>query len=71
VKSADGHESRGNHDDLPILLLGRGGATIRPGRYLRYAKDTPLANLYLGMLHRMGVTVDSFGDGTGEPEGLS
>ena len=66
-----GDGNRHNHDDLPILLAGRGGGTIRPGRHLRYPKDTPLANLYLAMLHRMGVTVDTFGDSTGMLEGLS
>jgi len=56
---------RHNHDDLPILLAGRGGGTIRAGRHLRYPKETPLTNLYLAMLDRMGVRLDKFSDSTG------
>ena len=48
-----------------ILLAGRGGGTLSPGRHVRYAKDTPLANLYLDMLDRMGVHQERFGDSTG------
>jgi hypothetical protein len=63
--------NRHNHDNLPILLLGKGGGTIRPGRHRSYPKETPLAGLYLAMLHRMGATVDSFGDSRGMLNGLS
>ena len=54
-----------SHDDLPILLAGRGGGTIRTGRHIRYPKETPLTNLYVSMLDRMGVKVAGFGDSTG------
>ncbi len=60
--------NRHNHDDLPILLAGRGGGTIPGGRHLRYPKDTPLTNLYLAMLDRMGVAVPKFSDSTGRLE---
>ncbi len=56
--------NRHNHDDLPILLAGGGGGTIHGGRHLAYGK-TPLCNLYLEMLQRVGVPRDSFGDSTG------
>lgn len=55
---------RHNHDDLPILLAGRGGGTIRTGRHLHY-RALSLNNLYLSMLDRMGVKVDRHGDSTG------
>src|SRR5579883_1742248 len=55
---------RHNHDDLPILLAGKGGGTIQPGRHLKYDQQ-PLNNLYLSMLDRMGVTIDRHGDSTG------
>jgi hypothetical protein len=42
-----------NHDSLPILLAGRGGGTITPGRHVRYGSNTPLCNLYVSMLQRM------------------
>ncbi len=54
-----------SHDDLPILLAGKGNGTITTGRHLRYPAATPLANLYVSLLDRMGVTVDGFGDSTG------
>jgi hypothetical protein len=57
--------NRHNHDDLPILLAGKGGGTLKTGRHLRYPKETPLMNLYLNMLDRMDVHVPSFGDSTG------
>jgi hypothetical protein len=66
-----GDGNRHNHEDLPILLAGHGGGSIRPGRHVRYAKDTPLTNLYLAMLRRMGVKADKFSDSTGELEGLA
>jgi hypothetical protein len=59
-----------NHDDLPILLLGKGGNTIKPARHVSYAKETPLMNLYLSLLDRMGVPVPTQGDSTGRLTGL-
>ncbi len=55
-----------SHDDLPILLAGRANGTIKTGRHVRYPKETPLTNLYVSMLDRMGVEVPGFGDSTGE-----
>jgi hypothetical protein len=60
--SGIGDGDRHNHDNLPILLAGRGGGTIKPGRHVRYKFDTPLTNLYDGMLRRMGTSVDKFAD---------
>ena len=54
-----------NHDDLPILVAGKGGGALKPGRHIRYPKETPLTNLYVSMLDRMGAKVDSFGDSNG------
>ena len=59
------------HEDLPILLAGRGGGTIDTGRHVRFPQETPLANLYVAMLHRLGVPIDEFGDSTGELDQLS
>jgi hypothetical protein len=60
-----GDGNRHNHNDLPILLAGRGGGTIDAGRHIKFDRDTPLCNLYLSMLDRMGVKPDRFGDSTG------
>ena len=59
-----------NHDELPIALFGKGGGTIRPGRHIRYVKETPLTNLYLSMLDRVGAPVKSLGDSSGRLERL-
>lgn len=66
---ADGN--RHEHDNLPILLAGRGGGTLRPGRHIRCPKETPLTNLYLAMLDRMGAPVKSMADSTGPLESLA
>jgi hypothetical protein len=63
--------NRHNHDDLPILLAGRGGNTITPGRHITASKETPLNNLYLSMLDRVGVRTDRFGDSTGRFDVIS
>ncbi len=63
--SGIGDGNRHNHDDLPLLLAGRGCGTLAPGRHVRYANETPLNNLWLALLHRMEVDVESLGDSTG------
>lgn len=53
---------RHNHDDLPIVMLGNAGGRVkRPGHW-KFPNDTPLCDLYLWMLHQMGVKADRFGD---------
>jgi len=59
-----------NHEDLPVLLAGRGCGTIKPGRHLRFPKETPLNNLWMSMLDRMDAKVSQLGDGTGTLPGL-
>ena len=56
------------HDprQLPILVAGGGAGTIRGGRHLRYAKETPLTNLYVTLLDKVGVPVERIGDSTGQ-----
>jgi hypothetical protein len=68
--SGIGDGNRHNHNELPILLAGRGDGTIKPGRHLQYEKDTPLTNLYLSMLQRMGAARGSFSDSTAELSGI-
>ena len=57
-------------ENLPIALAGHGKGTLRPGRRVRAAKKTPLCNLYLSMLQRMGIAEESFGDSTGPLDGI-
>lgn len=61
---------RHNNEDLPILLAGRGGGTIDPGRHVRYPQETPLCNLFLSMLDRVGAPAAYLGDSTGRLGGL-
>jgi hypothetical protein len=58
------------HDNLPVLIVD-GGGKIKGGRHIRYPQATPLANLYLNVLDRVGVPIDSLGDSTGPLSGLS
>jgi hypothetical protein len=61
---------RHNHEDLPTLVAGRGGNFMKPGRRLVYRRETPMCNLFVTMMDRMGVPCDRFGDSTGPLEGL-
>jgi hypothetical protein len=63
---ADGNAHQ--HHDLPVLLCGGGGGSLKPGRHLRYEKETPMTNLHLSLLDRMGVKTDRLGDSTGKLE---
>jgi hypothetical protein len=55
---------RHNHDDLPILMLGNAGGRVKKPGHWRFPENTPLCNLYLWMLHQVGVKADRFGDST-------
>lgn len=59
--SCIGDGNRHNHDNLPILLAGRGGGSINSGRYVQSCKGN-LCDLYLAMLARVGAPVEKFGD---------
>jgi hypothetical protein len=59
------------HDQLPTLLAGRGGGFLTPGRHIIYQRETPVTNLFLTMLHRVGVDPDHIGDSTGRLGGIS
>ena len=62
---------RHNHDELPILLAGKGGGRVHSGRHVRFSKETPMCNFYVWMLSQFGIRADSFGDSKGTVEGLS
>jgi hypothetical protein len=63
--------NRHQHHDLPVLLAGGGAGRLKPGRHIRYASETPMANLFLAMLDRMGVPTGKLGDSNGVLEHLS
>ena len=60
-----GDGNRHRHDELPIVVAGGGSGTVRNGRHIRLKNETPLNNLFLSMLQRVGVKADSFGDSNG------
>jgi len=59
------------HDDLPIALVGGKAAGIKGGRYIRYPKGTPLSNMHLTLLEKLGVPAETFGNSTGKVDRLS
>ena len=67
ISDGNSHDFR----DLPLLVFGAGDAQIRGGRHLRYPAETPMTNLYLSLLDRLGLPVEQFGDSTGRLNPLS
>ena len=59
------------HDDLPIALVGGKNTGITGGRYVRYPENTPLANLHVTILEKLGVKAEAFGDSTGQLDRLT
>jgi hypothetical protein len=66
---ADGNSHQ--HDHLPTMLMGGACGSIRSGRFLKVADQTPITNLYVSMLARMGVDIEKLGDSTGKLAELS
>jgi hypothetical protein len=62
--------NRHTHEDLPLVIVGRGG-NFRRGTHIAYPKDTPMTNLFLTLLDRMGVQPEKVGDSTGMIEHLT
>ncbi len=57
--------NRHNHENLPILLAGKGGGGVATGRFIETPAETPLCNLYLSMLELAGCPHPEFADSTG------
>ena len=53
------------------MVSRRGGGTLDPGRHVVYEDGTPVANLWLSLMDRMGVEVERHGDSTGRLSGLT
>ena len=60
-----------SHRALPTILLGRGDGSIRPGRHIQYADDTPMTNFFLTLLDKMGAHPETLGDSNGRVQHLS
>ncbi|MDE0102770.1 MAG: DUF1552 domain-containing protein [Bryobacterales bacterium] len=63
--SGMGNPNVHDHTNLPIVVAGGPGSRRSHGRHIRYTEPTPLANLHLTLLDRVGVHLDQFGDSSG------
>lgn len=68
--SGIGNPSLHDHQNLPILVAGGAASGMNGGQHIRYKEETPLANLHLTLLDRVGVHLDSFEDSSGKIEHL-
>jgi hypothetical protein len=53
------------HEDLPVLVVGKGNGKLTSGRHIDFQRDIPITNLHLALLDRMGVRPERLGDSTG------
>ena len=67
MSDSNQHDNRG----LPLVLFGGGSGKLRGGRHIRYPEGTPVSNLHLTMLDKMGMPVDRLSNSTGPLELLS
>ena len=68
--SGMGNPNVHDHTNLPILVAGGAAGKMQGGRHLRFNQPTPLANLHLTLLNKVGVDCESFADSQGKIEGL-
>ena len=68
--SGMGNPNLHDHTNLPILVAGGAAGNLRGNRHISYDKPTPLANLHLTLLRKVGVPIDHFQDSSGTIEGL-
>ena len=61
LRDGNKHEPR----NVPTVLAGQGGGTVKTGRHIECDKDTPLCNLWVAMLDRVGAPVKKFADSSG------
>lgn len=54
-----------SNSGLPLVLFGGGSGAVKGGRHLRYAENTPISNLHLTMLDKLGMPVEKLGNSTG------
>ncbi len=64
-----GNANSHSNQNLPVILAGGG---FKHGKHLAFdtTNNTPLANLYVSMLQRLGIEADKFATGTGSLRGL-
>jgi hypothetical protein len=64
--SGIGNPNVHDHTNLPVIVAGGAAGGMKGNRHIRYEKPTPLANLHLTLLDKVGVRLDSFADSTGK-----
>jgi hypothetical protein len=62
--------SRHNHNNVPIVVVGGQSNQIKGGRHLQFPPETPLANLHVTVLNKLGIPTERLGDSTGELSGV-
>ncbi len=67
MSDSNRHDNKG----LPLVMVGGGSGHLKPAGHIRYAERTPISNLHLTILDKMGVLVDQMSDSTGKLELLS
>ena len=68
--SGMGNPNIHDHQNLPIIVAGGAAGKMQGGRHIKYDKPTPLANLHLTLLDKVGVRLDKFGDSNGKMDAL-
>jgi hypothetical protein len=68
--SGMGNPNVHDHVNLPIIVAGGAAGNMRGGRHIQYPEPTPLANLHLTLLDKVGVRLDSFADSDGKVDEL-
>ena len=68
--SGMGNPNIHDHVNLPVVVTGGAAGRVKGGRHIRYAEPTPLANLHLTLLERVGVRMDAFADSKGKVDEL-
>ena len=68
--SGMGDSDTHDHSNLPILVAGGAAGNMRGGRHIQFEKPTPLSNLHLTLLNRVGIPLEAFADSNGRVDGL-
>ena len=68
--SGMGNPNKHDHTNLPTIVAGGTAAGLKGGRHIRYENVTPLANLHLTLLEKVGVDLERFADSTGKTHEL-
>ena len=68
--SGMGDSDTHDHSNLPIIVAGGAAGKMRGGRHIQFATPTPLSNLHLTLLNKVGVPLETFADSNGRVEDL-